>query len=379
MSGNFVSVLIPCLNEERTIGTCVRKVLNVFREKNIPGEVIVIDNGSWDNSAQIARQEGALIELQPVKGYGAAYLKGIEVARGDIIIMGDGDDTYDFSELHSLIIKIKEGYDCVIGSRFKGKILPGAMPFANRYLGNPILTGILNLFYDASISDAHSGFRAITKQAVEKLDLKTIGMEFASEMIIAAFREKLKISEIPIVYYPRQGESKLKPFSDAWRHLRFMLLFSPDWLFFIPGIILFFGGFILALATGFGVLRLFGYAFDVHSMVFFTFVALVGFQILSIGFFAKTYSYKEGFLRHDRFIELFFRCFNLEKGILSGLVLCLIGIFGGFSIVVKWVHSNFGQLSEMRFTLIWFLFLMVGAQTIFSSFFLSILVLPKRK
>lgn len=378
MSKIEVSIIIPCLNEEETIGICVQKCMQVFRTQNLAGEVIVVDNGSADNSKTIAANSGAKVVSQPLKGYGAAYLKGFEVAQGRFLAMGDADDTYDFRDIPVLIKGLREGYDLVIGSRFRGKILKGAMSFSHRYIGNPILTAILNIFFSSRISDAHSGFRAITRDAFNRLNLKTTGMEFASEMIVASLRERLRIKEVPITYYPRKGESKLLPLSDAWRHTRFMLLFSPNWLFIIPGLGLFVLGFLALLFSGWGKLVFLGHRFDIHSMIFFAFFSLLGFQIINLGLFAKTYSFLEGFEKQDALLKKFYKKFNLERGIILGGITFLLGFLGSFYIVIKWIHSGFGPLNEARFCLLGLFLMVVGIQTIFSSFFLSLLGLPKR-
>jgi glycosyltransferase involved in cell wall biosynthesis len=373
-----VSLIIPCLDEQETIGICVDKAKKTFYQEGIEAEVVVVDNGSADASVEVAEKAGAKVIFQPDKGYGAAYLKGIEEAKGRYIIMGDGDDTYDFRESPRLIQGLKQGYDLVIGSRFKGNMVKGAMSFSHRYVGNPILTTILNLFFRSKISDAHSGFRAIKKEALKRLDLQTTGMEFASEMIVSALREKLKILEVGITYHPRKGVSKLSPFIDAWRHMRFMLLFSSTWLFIIPGMVFFSAGFLALLLSGVGKLALFGHRFDIHAMVFFAFFALLGFQIVNLGFFAKTYSLTEGFIKQDRLLEKFHSRLNLEKGILIGWVVFISGFSGSVYIFIRWMQAGFGPLNEVRLSLIGLLLMVIGIQTIFSSFFLSLLGLPKK-
>lgn len=218
-----VSVVMPCLNEAETIGLCVQKSLQALKQNNLCGEVIVADNGSTDNSANIAQKLGAKVVHQPKRGYGSAYLTGFAAAKGKYIVMGDSDNTYDFSQLSNFLQPLRQGYDLVIGSRLKGQILEGAMPWLHRYIGNPILTGILNLLFQAGVSDAHCGMRAFTREAYDKMQLRTTGMEFASEMVIKAAKAKLNIAEIPITYYSRKGQSKLRSFRDGWRHLRCMV------------------------------------------------------------------------------------------------------------------------------------------------------------
>jgi glycosyltransferase involved in cell wall biosynthesis len=376
-----VSVIIPCLNEESTIASCIQKAQHSLSENAVSGEVIVVDNGSTDRSTDIARDCGARVVEQPIRGYGAAYRKGIEAARGEYIVMGDGDDTYDFSCLYDLVKLLKVGNDFAVGSRFRGTILPGAMSFSHRYIGNPFLTGILNLFFHARISDAHSGFRAITKQALARLNLQTTGMEFASEMIVAALRENLTIAETPIVYRSRQGASsasKLNSFPDAWRHLRFMLLFSPTWLYLVPGTALFIIGFVNLVLSGLGMLNLFNHVFDIHAMIFFVLFCIAGFQIVTIGLFARTYSISEGFEKQDRLLSALLRLYTLERGLACGAGAFVLGAGGSLYIIVKWLRVSMGGISEVKLCLFCLLFMVLGLQLLFSSFFLSLLSLPRK-
>ncbi len=222
----FVSIVMPCLNEEETLGICIKKAQNTLIQLNIQGEVIIADNGSTDASVEIAQRLGARVVHQLIRGYGAAYLAGFATAHGKYIIMGDSDDTYDWTDLERFIIPLQNGYDLVIGNRFKGEILPGAMPWTRRYIGNPILSGILRVLFGTHISDSHCGMRSFTSNAYEQMELQTTGMEFASEMVIKAVQANLKTLEIPITYHPRDGESKLNPIKDAWRHLRFMVTYK---------------------------------------------------------------------------------------------------------------------------------------------------------
>jgi len=369
-----VSVIIPCLNEESTIATCIKKAQQALIENSVSGEIIVVDNGSIDRSSAIALNCGAQVILQPVKGYGAAYRKGFENATGKYIVMGDGDDTYDFSRLYDLVKLLKEGNDLAVGSRFLGTIFPGAMSFSHRYIGNPFLTGILNLFFHAHVSDAHSGFRAITKQALTKLNLLTTGMEFASEMIVAALREKLKIAEIPIEYGTRSGTSKLNTFPDAWRHIRFMLLFSPNWLFLVPGSLLFGGGLLAFFITSIGQLSLLGHTFDIHAMLFFTAFILLGFQILSTWVFAKAFSVREGLIHGSRLLDRFSGIVSLERTLMIGSIFFLMGFGGSIYIFIEWAKVNFvGYFIMLKQSLYCLLLMVIGLQTVFSAFFISLL------
>ena len=374
-----VSVVFPCLNEQESIGGCIQKAFSVIKESGLSGEVIVSDNGSTDNSIEIARSLGAKVVQQPEKGYGNAYLKGFAEAKGAFVVMADSDSTYDISEMGALIEKLKSGYDMVIGSRFKGKILKGAMPWPNRYIGNPILTGFLNIFFNSKVSDAHSGFRAMTQDALKRLKLNTGGMEFASEMVIKAIKAKLKMAEVPITYYPRQGKSKLNPFPDAWRHMRFMLLYSPNYLFLIPGGFLFILGLLVLLLSGWQKLVLFGHRFDIHAMVFSSAFCLLGFQIINLGLYAKTYALLAGFEEKDPLLQKFYAKFNLEKGLILGALVFLLGFSGLIAIFYRWVSEGFGPLNEVRLALFSLTFMVMGIQTIFSSFFLSLLGIERKR
>lgn len=377
MRGKTLSIILPCLNEAETIGACVEKARRALDGLGIEGEVIVADNGSTDGSQDLARKLGAKVVDQPVKGYGAAYLKGLEAAQGDYIVMGDSDDTYDFLDTPKLVRELDAGADMVLGSRFMGTILPGAMSFSHRYIGNPILSGILNLFFGSRISDCHSGFRAFTREAAHRLHLSTLGMEFASEMIVSALRNKLRIVEVPITYHPRKGESKLESLSDAWRHLRFMLLFSPNWLFLVPGLLLFLGGLALFLNTALGWLILFGHVFDIHAMIFFAMFTLAGFQILTTGLFAKAFAAREGFTAPSRLLEAFFRIFHLERALTWGGLMFLAGFAGSAYIVGLWVKIHFvGYFLMPKQSLFCVVLMIMGLQTIFSAFFISLLRLP---
>ena len=374
-----VSVVMPCLNEELTIGKCIEKCKRAFDEMKITGEIIVSDNGSTDRSVEIASSLGARVVYQPKKGYGNAYMKGIEAASGKYIVMGDSDDTYDFFEIENFIQFLREGFDFVIGSRFKGKILANAMPWPNRYIGNPILSGMLRLFFHTKISDAHCGMRSFTKEAYKKMNLKTTGMEFASEMVVNALRAKLKIKEIPITYHPRLGESKLNAFKDAWRHIRFMLLYSPTYLYLVPGMFLMGLGLVIQIGIWLGIIKIFGHTFDTHSMVFGSFLIILGFQILNLGFYAKTYAFTEGFEETNRALNALYKYFRLEQGLLIGSCLFMLGFIFGIFILIKWARNQFGPLAEMKLALLSLTLAVIGVQIIFSSFFLSMLGIEKRR
>jgi glycosyltransferase involved in cell wall biosynthesis len=368
-----VSVVMPCLNEEETIGPCVTKALEGIRQTGLPGEVIVSDNGSTDRSVEIATELGARVIHQPERGYGNAYRAGFDAARGKYIIMGDSDDTYDFTQIDLFIEKLRAGSEYVLGSRFDGEILPGAMPWLHRYIGNPVLTGLLNFMFGLKSSDAHSGMRAFTKDAYRRMRLQTTGMEFASEMVINAARAKLKVAEVPITYYPREGESKLRSFRDGWRHLRFMLLYSPDHLFIIPGAILMLAGLVGMFWLLSGPHIVSGHFVDYHFMFVASLLTIVGFQVLLTGFYAKAYAFTHRFAPDDRMIQRFYRYFSLEEWILAGFVIFLVGLGIDAAIFVTWVEHNFRNLFAVREALLSLTLMVIGLQLIFSSFLLSIL------
>jgi len=374
-----VSVVMPCLNEEKTIGECIKKAFKSFKDHNIKGEVVVSDNGSMDNSVRIAESLGAHVVHQPLKGYGNAYYKGISEAKGKFIIIGDSDNTYDFSEIHKFIEPLRNGYDLVMGTRLKGKILPGAMPWLHRYIGNPFLSSFLNILYKTGVSDSHCGMRAFTKEAYKKMHLKSTGMEYASEMVINASKAKLKITEVPITYYPRDGESKLRSFQDGWRHLRFMLIYSPTHLFLVPGFLIMFLGLFLLIILLPGPIKFLGHRFDVHFSVLGGILTLLGYQIINLGIYAKAISYTKNILIDDRFIVNFYKKFSLEKGLYFGIIIFLIGFLINLFILIDWIRADFGELHKVREALLGFILIMIGVQTIFSSFLLSMLKIDREK
>ena len=369
-----VSVVIPCLNEAQTIERCVRSALQVLEENAISGEVVVADNGSTDGSPELAERAGARVVHESRRGYGSAYLAGFAAARGDRIVMADADLTYDFAEIPRFLEKMDEGAEMVIGNRM-AKIHPGAMPWLHRYVGNPVLTGILNLFFKVGVDDAHCGMRALRRDVLPRLDLRTTGMEFASEMVIRAAKEDLEIAQLPIEYHPREGESKLSTWRDGWRHLRFLLIHSPTHLFLIPGAILSFVG-ALVLLTVLARIDVFGRQWDLHAMIGGSLLAIVGTQVLALGLCARAYGV---YVLNER-DELFDRWrprLRLEHGLLAGTVLAFIGLVLGSVIVGKWIERGGGQLSEARLGLLAATLVIVGLQVFFSSFLLSILGLRR--
>jgi glycosyltransferase involved in cell wall biosynthesis len=373
-----VSVVLPCLDEEDSIGVCIKLILEVFKRENIRGEIIVADNGSKDSSREVALGLGTRVFIEQQRGYGAAYLRGIKEARGEFIVIGDSDSSYDFNDIPLFLKALNDGYDFVIGSRFKGKINKGAMPLVNRYIGNPILSGMTRLFFHSRLSDIHCGIRAFTASAYRVMQLRSLGMEFATEMVVAALKNNLKIFEIPIVYHPRTGKSKLSPVVDAWRHIRFMLLYCPFWLYLIPGFFGFILGLFILLLLLPGPILFLGHYWDMHFMIFASMICISSYQIFSLGIYAHTFAFDEGFLKNDKFFDYFRSNFNLERGLFAGFVLFLIGFVMIFLILLEWFSKNFGTLYRIRESILALTLLIIGLQTIFSSFFISLLSLKRK-
>lgn len=371
-----LSIILPCLNEAQALGLCLEKIKRVIEENNLDAEIIVVDNGSTDNSCAIAIEKQVNLVREKQRGYGAAYLKGFAAAKGEYFFLADPDGSYDFSEIPRFIGQLKKGYDFVIGNRFKGKIEKGAMPWSHRYIGNPLHSGILRLFFKTKIHDAHSGMRAIVKKALKKLTLKTTGMEFASEMVIKAGKRGLKIQELPINYYKRKGKSKLKSFADGWRHLRFTLLYSPLFLFFIPGFLLFLIGLAAMPWLYLGSPEILGIRLQYHPMFVSALLIIIGYQLVIFSLFAKTYAIAH--LGDKPIFDKLYRYITIEKAGIAGILMGILGIIIYAVIFFKWVNSGFGQLLEVRNSIIALTLVIIGIQTIFSSFMLSILGIEKK-
>ncbi|HEX3976529.1 MAG TPA: glycosyltransferase family 2 protein [Solirubrobacteraceae bacterium] len=370
-----VSVVIPCLNEEATIERCVRIALEVLRDHAITGEIIVADNGSEDASARLAAAAGALVVHEPERGYGSAYMAGFAVARGRYILMADADLTYDFAEIPRFVAELDDGADMVVGNRMKN-IHPGAMPWLHRYVGNPLLSGFLNLLFRTGVDDAHCGMRAFRRDVLSQLDLRTTGMEFASEMVIRAAKEHLEVRQFPIEYHPREGESKLSSFRDGWRHLRFLLLHSPNHLFIFPGALMAgIGGLVeLVVIAHLGV---FGRAWDIHALIAGALLAIVGTQIVALGICAHAYA-TYFMAERDRWFDRMRARYTLEHGLVLGGGFLLSGAGIGVYIVIRWIEHGFGRLSEENLAVLAATLFIVGVQIFFSSFLLSILGLRRR-
>lgn len=373
-----ISIVLPCLNEEEAIGGCIDSIQEIIAKQHLNAEILVVDNASTDRSAGIARAHGARVVYQPLRGYGNAYLKGFAEVRGKYIVMADADNTYDFHEIEAFVEPLRQGYDLVMGNRFAGRMAKGAMTWSHRYIGNPFLSGLLNFFFHTGVHDAHCGMRSFKSEAFRSMRLQTGGMEFASEMVINAAKAGLKINERPIAYQPRVGETKLRTIRDGWRHLRFVLLYSPTHLFLIPGATLMLMGlFVLGVLLP-GPFLLFGHDWDVHTMILASVVTLIGLQIISLGLFARFFSLTEELDgERDRLLRGLTRWFSLERGLLIGAVIFAVGVAIDGVILVKWIVVNLGPLNEVRPAVFATTLIAIGTQIMFGSFFLSFLQFRK--
>lgn len=374
-----LSIVIPCLNEAKTLPLVIEKSKNAIRRLGIEGEVIIADNGSIDNSVEVAKKLNARVVNITEKGYGKALIGGMTAAHGKYLLMGDADDSYNFEEIDDFLKYIKEDYDLVIGTRLKGKIEKHAMPFLHRYIGTPILTIILNFLFKIKITDCNSGMRCIRKDVFNEMKLCSSGMEFASEMLIKAGLLRLRIKEIPITLYrdKRDRPPHLNTWRDGWRHLKFMFLYSPTYLFLIPGIILTTIGLVIMLALISGPISISGTVFDYHSALLGSLLSILGYQTLNTGIQVKAYAQHQEFKFSDKSIVKFYQKFSLEKGIILGLILFSIGFLLDFFILLEWIEAGYKDLNEASVVALSSSLIIIGAQTIFSSFFLSILA-PKK-
>ena len=374
-----ISVVIPCLNEEEAVGRVVEQALDGIRRSGRPGEVIVVDNASTDRSAEVAAAHGARVVSENRRGYGSAYLAGLAAAQGEYVVMGDADETYPLQELAPFVDRLEAGDDLVIGSRFEGTIHGDAMPFLNRFVGNPILTGMLNLLFGVKVSDAHCGMRAIRKDALPALDLHSTGMEFASEMVFKAYRRGLTVSEIPIDYYPRVGESKLNRFGDAWRHVRFMLLYSPSWLYLYPGAALLLLGLVGMLALATGPVDVFGRTWQIHTMLGFVALTLIGAQVIQLGVFARTYA-RVRIGEHDPLLDRLGRAAEARaRAARRRRARRSSRSPGCVAVGAEWALDGFGTLGRVYETALLATGLGLGIQIVFASFFLALLTMPLRR
>jgi glycosyltransferase involved in cell wall biosynthesis len=377
-----LSVVMPCLNEAETLAVCIKKAQSFFEKENIAGEVVIADNGSTDGSQKIALELNARVIDVPQKGYGNALIGGINAAHGKYIMMGDADDSYDFSNMMPYLIKLREGNDLVMGNRFKGGIKKGAMPFLHRYLGNPVLSFIGRLFFNSKIGDFHCGLRGFSKEAFYKMELKTTGMEFASEMIVKASLNELKIAEVPTILSPdgRSRPPHLNTWKDGWRHLRFLLLYSPKWLFFLPGILLMVFGLITSTMLVIGPVKIGTITFDIHTLLFTSGFILIGFQFILFYGLTKVFTVENNLLPKSKKYDTLFKYITMEKGLILGALFVVTGIVLSFIAYNYWQDINFGNINNfntLRIVIPAIISMLLGVQIILFSLFFSILGLKK--
>lgn len=375
---------MPCLNEAATVADCVKQARDALAKYGVSGEVIVADNGSTDGSRELAAAAGARVVPVPVRGYGSALLAGIASARGEYVVMGDADGSYDFMAIDAFLAKLREGYDLVMGNRFKGGIAQGAMPFLHRWLGNPVLSFLGRLFFGSDIGDFHSGLRAFRRSPILALDLRTTGMEFASEMVVKSAVEGLRIAEVPVTLGPdkRGRPPHLRTWRDGWRHLRFLLLYSPRWLFLYPGAALMAVGGLVGLWLLPGERALGSVRLDIHTLVYASAAVVLGYQSVIFALFTKTFAISEGLLPEDPRLTRLYRYVTLEMGIIAGIVLVIAGLVLAATAIGLWQTQGFGPIVDvprtLRVVIVSSLAITLGVQTFFASFFLSVLGLSRR-
>jgi glycosyltransferase involved in cell wall biosynthesis len=378
-----VSVVMPCLNEARTLAACIEQIQTAFYKHNISGEIIVADNGSSDGSPAIAERLGARVVTVPRPGYGSALMGGIDAASGKFVIMGDADRSYDFGHVPRFLEKLRAGNDLVMGNRFSGGVKPGAMSALNKYVGNPVLSGIGRLFFKAPCGDFHCGLRGFSKEAYKRMDLRTTGMEFASEMVVKATLFKMRVAEVPTTLSPdgRDRPPHLRRWHDGWRHLRFLLLYSPRWLFLYPGLMLIILGAVAGLLLLLAPRVVGSIRFDVHTLLYAAMAVLLGFQSVVFALFSKVFAISEGLLPEDSRLNWLFRYITLETGLAAGFVLIVIGLVASLLAVRSWGAAQFGPLDPertLRLVIPAVLSLTLGVQVMLSSFFLSVLGMKHR-
>lgn len=378
-----LSVVLPCLNERETVGICVEKAIAALKRAGIHGEVIVADNGSTDGSIELSQSAGARVVHVEQRGYGNALRGGIQAARGTYVLMADSDDSYDFSHIPRFLEQLRNGSELVMGNRFLGGIHDGAMPVLHRYLGNPVLTAVGRLFFRSPSRDFHCGIRAFHKQSYDRMDIRSTGMEFASEMVVKASLLQMRVTEVPTTLSPdgRTHPPHLRTWHDGWRHLRFLLMYSPRWLFLYPGIASIVLGVAVCLWLLPGPRRIGAIGFDFHTLAYGFGAILVGFQLLAFAIFTKVFAITEGLLPEDPRMNRMFEYVKLETGLLLGGLFVLLGIAGSIFALSTWARSSFGPITSdslLRLVLLSVFALILGPQIIFSSFFLSILGLRRR-
>jgi glycosyltransferase involved in cell wall biosynthesis len=373
-----LSIVMPCLNEAETVATCIKKAQNFLSTNNVKGEILIADNGSTDGSQSISKSLGAKVINVQEKGYGNALKGGIEKAEGIYIIMADADDSYDFESLMPFLLKLREGYGLVIGNRFKGEIKKGAMPFLHKYLGNPVLSYLGRLFFKIHIGDFHCGIRGFSKEAYKQMNLKTSGMEFASEMIVKSKLNQLSITEVPTILYPdgRTRKPHLNTWRDGWRHLRFLILYSPSWLFLYPGFFLMITGLITSILLLFNPLNIKDIIFDIHTLMYTSSLVLIGFQFLVFYALTKIFAIENGLLPKSKRYSKIFKYLNLEKGLIVGVLFLIVGFVLSVKGLNIWQSTDFGTLQPsrtFRFIIPAVFTILLGIQIILFSFFFSIL------
>jgi glycosyltransferase involved in cell wall biosynthesis len=378
-----LSIVMPCLNEAETLASCIRKAKEFLEETGISGEIIVADNGSSDGSQEIARELGTRLVAAEPKGYGNALMGGIQAAHGTYVIMGDADDSYDFTKLLPFLDKLRTGNDLVLGNRFRGGIKPGAMPPLHRYLGNPLLTAIGRLFFRGGPGDFYCGLRGFNRQAILDLDLRTTGMEFALEMVVKSTLCNLRIAEVPTVLSPagRSRPPHLRSWRDGWRSLRFLLLYSPRWLFLYPGAVSMIAGALIGARLLLGPQVIEGISFDVHTLLYSAAAIMVGYQSIIFAFFTKLFAISEGLLPEDPRLTKMFKYITLESGLIAGVVMIVGGLAASIYAVSLWKARFFGPLDPfhtLRIVIPASTLIVIGSQTVLSSFFLSVLGLRRR-
>jgi glycosyltransferase involved in cell wall biosynthesis len=377
-----VSIVMPCLNEAETLAACIEKAHLAIERGDLAAEIIVADNGSTDGSQVIAKELGARVVTVDRKGYGSALIGGINAARGRFVIMGDADDSYDFTAIAPMLEKLRAGSDLVVGNRFAGGIEPGAMPWSHRWVGNPVLSLISRLFFHTPVGDAHCGLRGFRKDAYERMKLRATGMEFASEMVIKASLKGMRIAEVPVKLRPdgRSRPPHLRTWRDGWRHLRFMLLFSPRWLFLYPGLALFAVGMVLSAILLGGPVHVGGLRLDIHTLLVASFLALIGYQLVLFAIFTKIFAIQSGFHQPYPLLESVSRYITLEVGLAAGALMVLVGVIALILAVASWGAVGFGSLDPsltMREVIPAVVLLALGTQTVFASFFISILSIDR--
>jgi glycosyltransferase involved in cell wall biosynthesis len=373
-----LSIVMPCLNEAETVATCIKKAQNFLSTNNVKGEIIIADNGSTDGSQSISKSLGAKVINVQEKGYGNALKGGIEKAEGIYIIMADADDSYDFEASMPFLLKLREGYGLVMGNRFKGEIKKGAMPFLHKYLGNPVLSYLGRLFFKIQIGDFHCGMRGFSKEAYKQMNLKTSGMEFASEMIVKSKLNQLSITEVPTILYPdgRTRKPHLNTWKDGWRHLRFLILYSPSWLFLYPGFFLMITGLIASILLLFNPLNIKDIIFDIHTLMYTSSLVLIGFQFLVFYALTKIFAIENGLLPKSKRYSKIFKYLNLEKGLILGVLFLIVGFVLSVKGLNIWQSTDFGTLQPsrtFRFIIPAVFTILLGIQIILFSFFFSIL------